>query len=64
MQAVIYLGHGLGLQVVAEGVEHERHWQMLKSLGCDRVQGYLFRRPLSVPDLERRVAEFAAQPPA
>jgi EAL domain-containing protein (putative c-di-GMP-specific phosphodiesterase class I) len=43
---VIGLGHSLGLQVVAEGVETNEQLLALRRLGCDMVQGYLLSRPL------------------
>jgi len=45
-RAIIGLGHTLGLQVVAEGVEHVEEERMLAAAGCDELQGYLFSRPL------------------
>jgi diguanylate cyclase (GGDEF)-like protein/PAS domain S-box-containing protein len=47
VSGVIALGHALGLTVVAEGVEHERQLSLLRALGCDLAQGYLFARPLT-----------------
>ncbi len=44
---VIRLGHDLGLQVVAEGVENEQQWQMLAQDGCDIVQGFYYSHPLA-----------------
>ena len=44
--ATIGLGHGLGMQVVAEGVESRETWEMLAALGCDAAQGYYVSRPL------------------
>jgi diguanylate cyclase (GGDEF)-like protein len=44
--AVIALAQSLEIGVVAEGVEEEVQWEILRNLGCDRVQGYLFSRPL------------------
>jgi PAS domain S-box-containing protein len=44
--AVVGLGHSLGLSTVGEGVETERHAEMLLWLGCDVVQGWLYGRPL------------------
>ena len=45
--AVIRLGHSLGLTVVAEGVETEEHVKILKEKGCDVFQGYHFCRPIA-----------------
>lgn len=44
--AVIQLAHGLGMEVVAEGVEHEEQMAVLELLYCDKMQGFLFSRPL------------------
>ncbi|MDG1438580.1 MAG: EAL domain-containing protein [Emcibacteraceae bacterium] len=43
--AVIRLGHSLGLTIVAEGVESEEHVKILTEKGCDVFQGYYFGRP-------------------
>ena len=45
--AVIRLGHSLGLMVVAEGVETKKHVTILKEKGCDVFQGYHFCRPIA-----------------
>ncbi len=47
VRSTIDLGHNLGLQVVAEGVEDVAVWNMLRSLGCDDAQGYFMSRPLN-----------------
>ncbi|MEP9380550.1 EAL domain-containing response regulator [Aquabacter sp. CN5-332] len=47
VKAIIDLGHNLGLNVVAEGVEDEETLELLRKCGCDLVQGYLVSRPLS-----------------
>jgi diguanylate cyclase (GGDEF)-like protein len=46
VRSTIDLGHNLGLQVVAEGVEDAATWDMLRTLGCDDAQGYFMSRPL------------------
>jgi diguanylate cyclase (GGDEF)-like protein len=47
VDAVIKLAHALGLHVVAEGVETARQRDILLTLGCDELQGYLFARPMA-----------------
>ena len=55
VQATIQLSHALGIRVVAEGVEDERTWEALKTLGCDLIQGYVFSRPVPGEELERQL---------
>ena len=47
VEAVIALGHGLGMKVVAEGVETQAQLDFLCAHGCDELQGYLLSRPIS-----------------
>lgn len=51
-KAVTALGHSLGLEVLAEGIEHQRQADFLRGLGCDHGQGYLFSRPQPAQQLE------------
>jgi EAL domain-containing protein (putative c-di-GMP-specific phosphodiesterase class I)/FixJ family two-component response regulator len=51
VQSMIGLGHGLGLHIVAEGVEDTATWQRLQAMGCDLAQGYLVARPMPAPQL-------------
>ncbi len=51
-RAIISLGHSLGLEIVAEGVENEGQWRALEALGCELFQGYLFSRPLDARSLD------------
>jgi EAL domain-containing protein (putative c-di-GMP-specific phosphodiesterase class I) len=44
--SIIQLGHNLGLDVVAEGVETEEQMMLLLDRGCDVVQGFYFGRPV------------------
>ncbi|MES2877221.1 MAG: EAL domain-containing protein, partial [Pseudomonadota bacterium] len=55
-KAIIVMAHALGLKVIAEGVETEQQRELLIAAGCDYAQGYLFARPLSVPDFEAFMA--------
>jgi diguanylate cyclase (GGDEF)-like protein len=45
IRAIVDLAHGLGLTVIAEGVETERQFEALAAVGCDQVQGYFIHRP-------------------
>ena len=51
VDAVVKLAQALGLKVVAEGVETEAQNQILRSLGCDELQGFLFAKPMSAKAL-------------
>ncbi|WP_408181231.1 EAL domain-containing protein [Paraburkholderia dipogonis] len=51
IRAIIELGHQLGLRVVAEGVETEHQARILRAIGCDELQGFLFSKSLSPEDL-------------
>ena len=53
VRLIIELGHTLGLNVVAEGVESQHTKEMLLALGCDRAQGYFISRPLPAEEITR-----------
>jgi len=50
-QAIISLGHAMGLTVIAEGVESEVSLRALRKHGCDEVQGYHLTRPLRASEI-------------
>jgi diguanylate cyclase (GGDEF)-like protein len=52
VSAAVELGHALGMEVVAEGVETDAQLLELRSLGCDGAQGYLLGRPVAEDQLE------------
>jgi EAL domain-containing protein (putative c-di-GMP-specific phosphodiesterase class I) len=52
VSAIIVLAHSLGLDVVAEGVEMVEELKILRKHHCDKMQGYLFSRPIAVKDFE------------
>jgi EAL domain-containing protein (putative c-di-GMP-specific phosphodiesterase class I) len=51
-EAVVRMGHTLGMRVVAEGVETTAQRDCLMALGCDEMQGYLFAKPMPAEVLE------------
>lgn len=51
VRSMVDLGHNLGLQVVAEGVETPETVALLTATGCDVAQGYLLARPMPADDL-------------
>ena len=50
--AIATLGAGLGLDVLAEGIEDEAQWELVRTSGCRSGQGYLFGRPMPAPQFE------------
>ncbi|MFJ4372571.1 putative bifunctional diguanylate cyclase/phosphodiesterase [Pseudomonas japonica] len=63
VHAMINLAHNLHLDVVAEGVETEEQLDLLRSFGCDQVQGYLISKPLAIEPLVEYLLLNAAQKP-
>lgn len=61
IKAILSIGQGLGLNLIAEGVESEAQLQFLREQGCNEVQGFLISRPLASTRLEQWLAEGASQ---
>lgn len=57
ISSTIELSHGLGMRVVAEGVETEADWLGLQVLGCDIAQGYFLGRPMPAGELMQWLRE-------
>jgi len=57
VKTIIAMANNLGLSVLAEGVESQEEADTLLALGCDKIQGYLYSKPLIAKDLEAYVAE-------
>lgn len=53
MEAAIFIGHRLGLEVVAEGVENREQLALIREMRCDLVQGFYFFRPMPALEMER-----------
>jgi diguanylate cyclase (GGDEF)-like protein len=55
--AIVSLGQRLGLQIVAEGVEHATQADRLQLMGCEFAQGYFFAKPLQPAAMAQRIAD-------
>ena len=53
---LIRLAHELGITVVAEGIEDKSQVEKLRQYDCDLIQGYVYAKPMSVPDFQNWVA--------
>jgi len=51
MEAIVAVGHRLGLKVVVEGVETEDQHRLAKEIGCDLEQGYFFHKPMNANEV-------------
>ena len=51
--SLINLAHGIGMKVIAEGVENIEQANILKSYNCDEIQGYYFSKPVAGAEFEK-----------
>jgi diguanylate cyclase (GGDEF)-like protein len=51
VRSTIDMAHGLGLKIVAEGIENNQAWHILKGWGCETGQGFYISRPVGASDL-------------
>ncbi len=63
VKAILRIGRALGLEVVAEGVEHAEDALLLARYGCHVGQGYHFARPMARPALDAWIAARSAPAP-
>ena len=52
-KAIVALGKSLNLKVIAEGIETQEQYRVLREEGCDEGQGYLFSKPVTAGEMER-----------
>jgi predicted signal transduction protein with EAL and GGDEF domain len=57
VRLIVMLSHGLGLKIVAEGVETQAQADMLKNLGCELAQGYLYSKPVPSQAIDQLLRE-------
>jgi EAL domain-containing protein (putative c-di-GMP-specific phosphodiesterase class I) len=58
VRSSIYIAHQMGVGVVAEGVETEDVWRQLRSMGCERAQGFLIAEPLPAREVPAWLASW------
>lgn len=61
VRSTIDMAHGLGLKVVAEGIENLEAWQLLQHWGCNLGQGFYLSRPVAPEDLPETALSLAAR---
>ena len=54
VSSIVNIGHTLGIGVTAEGVETERHAEILRNIGCDRLQGFYISKPVPFSQIENK----------
>jgi EAL domain-containing protein (putative c-di-GMP-specific phosphodiesterase class I) len=54
-RAIIQVGHDLGIEVVAEGIERPEHLELLREMGCELGQGFLIAKPMDARGIEALV---------
>lgn len=59
VRSILAIAHNLRLEVIAEGIERIGQFQVLRSLGCEYGQGYLFSRPLDLDEIETLIKEWS-----
>ena len=59
--AIVSIGHIMGFDVIAEGVEEDDQLDTLRTVGCDFIQGYIWGRPLPAEEADRIVAQSVRQ---
>ena len=59
LQKIIEMAEGLGLEVICEGVETEQQVVLLRKIGCRRVQGYYYAKPVPMEEYIRQYCDCA-----
>ncbi|MEA4838031.1 MAG: EAL domain-containing protein [Rhodospirillaceae bacterium] len=62
VNAIVQMSHGLGLKVIAEGIEDAETLETIRSHRCDEVQGYYFSRPIPAEGIPAYIAEQRQRP--
>lgn len=59
-RAIIEMAHNLNMRVVAEGVETQRHLDILRDMGCDSIQGFFLSKPIENQEIVSLIKQRAA----
>ena len=51
VRSIVSLGHNMKMKIIAEGIETEEQAQMLRGIGCDQAQGFMYAKPMPADDL-------------
>ncbi|WP_153722704.1 sensor domain-containing phosphodiesterase [Sporosarcina cascadiensis] len=62
VDSIIQLGKTLEIRTVAEGIETEEQWDILKRKNCDELQGFYFARPLNEADMQSLLTRMQTKP--
>jgi diguanylate cyclase (GGDEF)-like protein len=57
VSAVIKIAKSMNIETIAEGVEYEAQAEILRNLGCDYIQGYLFGKPMPAVEFQKKLVE-------
>lgn len=52
IKSIVEMGHSLNIKIIAEGIETEKQFEILKELECDYIQGYLIGKPMGATEFE------------
>jgi EAL domain-containing protein (putative c-di-GMP-specific phosphodiesterase class I) len=58
LESSIELAKKMDIKTVAEGIETEEDWELVKSLGCNLGQGYFIAKPMAAPELVQWLADW------
>ena len=62
LRSVVHMAGEIGICTLAEGVETAEQYDFLKDIGCEKIQGYYFGRPMRLPDIFEYFQEHGIQP--
>ena len=63
VRSITLIARNFDMEVIAEGVETQSQAELLRGIGCDEAQGYLYSKPLALVDFVRWLADHVDAPP-